>query len=93
MMCPEDMARLSLQRGDRVTVRSPHGTMHGVAVEPFDLPAGNLMAYFPEANVLTGTSVDPRSKTPSFKATPVSVERTLTASAPSQGSQGQSTSR
>ncbi len=79
MMCPDDMARLSLQPGDRVTVRSPQGTMHGAAVEPFDLPAGSLMAYFPEANVLTGTAVDPRSKTPSFKATPVSVERTLTA--------------
>jgi anaerobic selenocysteine-containing dehydrogenase len=52
--------------------------MHGALVEPFDLPAGNLMAYFPEANVLTGTSVDPRSKTPSFKATPVCIERSLT---------------
>ncbi len=78
MMCPADMERLSLQRGDRVTVRSAHGVMHGALVEPFDLPAGNLMAYFPEANVLTGTSVDPRSKTPSFKATPVCIERSLT---------------
>jgi hypothetical protein len=29
------------------------------------------MAYYPEANVLCGTAVDPRSKTPAFKSVPV----------------------
>ena len=68
------MARASIQPGDRVTLRSAHGVMRDVAVERFDLPAGDLTAYFSEANILTGTAVDPRSKTPAFKATSVQVE-------------------
>lgn len=74
MMGEADMARASIKPGDRVTLRSAHGVMRDVVVELFDLPAGDLMAYFPEANVLTGTAVDPRSKTPAFKATPVQVD-------------------
>jgi len=30
--------------------------------------------YFPEANVLVPTTTDPQSKTPAFKAVPVTVE-------------------
>lgn len=75
MMGRADMERAGIRSGDLVTVRSAHGVMPDVVVEEFDLPAGDLMAYFPEANVLTGTAVDQRSKTPSFKATPVRVER------------------
>jgi molybdopterin-dependent oxidoreductase alpha subunit len=74
MMGEADMARAAIEPGDRVTLRSAHGVMRDVVVERFDLPPGNLMAYFPEANVLTGTAVDPRSRTPGFKATPVQVE-------------------
>jgi anaerobic selenocysteine-containing dehydrogenase len=48
--------------------------MQAVRVQPFDLPRGNLMAYFPEANVLVGTEVDPESRTPAFKSTRVRVE-------------------
>jgi predicted molibdopterin-dependent oxidoreductase YjgC len=32
------------------------------------------MAYFPEANILTDTVVDPRSKTPAFKSTVVQLQ-------------------
>ncbi|MBO7005829.1 MAG: hypothetical protein JJ854_08180, partial [Pseudomonadales bacterium] len=42
-------------------------------VVPFDIQEGNLMCYYPEANIITSTEVDPRSKTPTFKATPVEV--------------------
>jgi anaerobic selenocysteine-containing dehydrogenase len=77
MMGPDDLASLGLSRGDRVSVRSAQGTMTGMEVVPFDLPAGNLMAYFPEANVLTATAVDARSHTPSFKATAVAVDPLL----------------
>ncbi len=48
--------------------------MAQVKVYPFDLPSGNMMAYFPEANVLCGTAIDQRSKTPGFKSIPVRVE-------------------
>jgi hypothetical protein len=49
--------------------------MSGVTVYGFDLPRGDVMAYFPEANVLTRTEVDPRSRTPAFKSTAVSLSR------------------
>ncbi|MEM9621009.1 MAG: molybdopterin dinucleotide binding domain-containing protein, partial [Pseudomonadota bacterium] len=74
LMSQEDLARLRLQRGDQVTLRSAYGTMEAVEVHPFDLPAGNLLAYFPEANVLIGTEVDPRSRTPAFKSIQVAVQ-------------------
>ena len=41
---------------------------------PFDLPRGSALAYYPEANVLCGTAVDPRSKTPAFKSIPITLE-------------------
>lgn len=74
LMNGEDMASRQLVAGDRVTLASDHGRMEGVAVQPFDLPRGDLMAYFPEANVLVGTAVDPESHTPAFKSTRVRVE-------------------
>ncbi len=39
----------------------------------FDLPDGDLMAYYPEANRLIGPDKDPRSKTPAFKSVPVDI--------------------
>jgi molybdopterin-dependent oxidoreductase alpha subunit len=75
LMSPEDIRSLELQAADRVTLKSRHGEMAGLEIIPFDLPPGNLMAYYPEANILTGTDVDPRSKTPAFKATPVEILR------------------
>jgi len=78
MLCGADIDALGLQPGDRVTLRSAQGVMAGVEVFSHDLPAGNVLAYFPEANVLTSTAVDERSKTPSFKATPISIEPLLT---------------
>jgi anaerobic selenocysteine-containing dehydrogenase len=43
-------------------------------VAPYRIPAGCIATYFPEANVLVPRTVDPRSKTPAFKAVPVTVE-------------------
>ena len=57
-----------------VNLVSPYGRMDHVRVYPFDLPDNNLMAYFPEANILIGCEQDPRSKTPAFKAVPVNIE-------------------
>ena len=48
--------------------------MEGTATT-FDLPPGSALAHYPEANVLCGTAVDPRSKTPAFKSVPVWLER------------------
>ena len=76
LMNPDDMAQQGFAEGVRVDVQSEHGSMVGVEVRPFDLPAGDCMAYYPEANVLTSTEVDPRSRTPAFKSVPVTITRT-----------------
>ncbi|HLS98872.1 MAG: FdhF/YdeP family oxidoreductase [Porticoccaceae bacterium] len=73
LMNRDDMARLGLNPGDRATLASAHGEMPDVEVQPFDLPPGNVLAYYPEANVLIGTGRDPRSHTPAFKSVPVRV--------------------
>lgn len=75
MLHPDDIAAVGFAEGDRATLVSDHGRMEGVTLKAFDVARGSVMAYFPEANVLVGTAVDPRSRTPSFKATPVRLER------------------
>jgi len=73
LMHPTTIERLGI--ANVVDLVSEHGRMDRVRVYPFDLPENNLMAYFPEANVLVGTDSDPRSKTPAFKSVPVRVEQ------------------
>ncbi|MEM7763144.1 MAG: FdhF/YdeP family oxidoreductase [Pseudomonadota bacterium] len=73
MMNVDDAKDAGINEGDAVTLVSDFGEMREVAVYVRDLPRGNLMAYYPEANVLTGTMVDPASRTPAFKNTPVSL--------------------
>lgn len=73
LMNPEDMAAMGIVKGDAVNLSSDSGKMIAVAAHPFDIPRKNVMAYYPEANVLTGNEVDPRSHTPSFKNTPVRI--------------------
>ena len=74
LMNEADMAALGLKEKDKVTVRSDTGEMRNLDVQSYDLPRGNGMAYYPEANVLVGRQLDPRSHTPAFKSVPVSVE-------------------
>ncbi|MBI1186948.1 MAG: FdhF/YdeP family oxidoreductase [Alphaproteobacteria bacterium] len=74
MMNAADLEAHGLKDGDRATLSSVHGRMESVTVRAFDIARGAVMAYYPEANVLTGADVDPRSKTPAFKSTPVRIE-------------------
>ncbi len=74
MMNKHDIAALGVKSGEQVTLRSAFGEMQSVKVFSFDVPKGNLLCYYPEANALTGTAVDKRSKTPSFKNTAVAIE-------------------
>ena len=74
MMNPADIAKLGKTAGDKVDLVSDAGRMAAVELYPFDVPEGDLLAYYPEANVLVNTDVDPRSKTPAFKAVKVSIE-------------------
>jgi len=69
----DDMSAAGITEGARITLASDRGRMSAVATA-FDLPRGSALAYYPEANVLCGTAVDPRSKTPAFKSVPVWIE-------------------
>ncbi|MCR6653435.1 MAG: hypothetical protein NVV73_18925 [Cellvibrionaceae bacterium] len=74
LMNPQDMAQNGWQSGQKVDLVTPTRRMQGVKVKPFDIRPGNLMAYYPEANILIGNQVDPHSKTPGFKSLPVTVQ-------------------
>jgi molybdopterin-dependent oxidoreductase alpha subunit len=74
LMNPQDMEQNGWQSGQKVDLVTATGRMSGVKVKPFDIRRGNLMAYYPEANVLISNQVDPLSKTPGFKSLPVRVE-------------------
>ncbi|WP_116653958.1 FdhF/YdeP family oxidoreductase [Pelagibacterium sediminicola] len=69
----EDMAELGVTEGDPIDIASERGTMKALKAIAFDVPRGSALAYYPEANVLVGTEIDPRSKTPAFKSVPVWV--------------------
>jgi len=73
LMSPDDMSANGLKAGDSIDVVSKYGTLSAAQVHAFDLPPGNLMAYYPEANVLTGEHLDPRSLTPAFKSVAVKI--------------------
>jgi molybdopterin-dependent oxidoreductase alpha subunit len=73
LMSRADIERLGLQIDQRITVRSEIGAMPNILVRAFDIKPGNAAMYFPEANVLVPTNVDPASKTPAFKSVLVTV--------------------
>ncbi|MFD2574694.1 molybdopterin dinucleotide binding domain-containing protein, partial [Spirosoma soli] len=75
LMGKDDLREHQLTPGDLVSLVSACGRMDALTVCEFDLPAGSLLAYYPEANRLIGTERDPRSQTPAFKSVPVRIER------------------
>lgn len=79
LMNLNDIKTMGLSEGSKVSVTSHIGKMEDLTVKAFDLPEGNVMAYFPEANILVGQATDPRSKTPAFKSIAVSVKCNKTA--------------
>ena len=74
MMNREELNRLGLSENDTVDLISAYGKMKSVSVNAFDLPDGNLMVYYPEANTLIGLDRDKKSKTPAFKSVAVKIE-------------------
>jgi len=69
----QDLLELGINNGDYIDIRSEHGEMKRVKTYTFDIPKGNIMAYYPEANVLIGLKRDPRSQTPAFKNIAVNI--------------------
>ena len=72
---PDDLQRLGFADGQRATVRSEIAAMPGVLMVAFPkIRPGNVAMYYPECNVLVPRSSDPRSRTPAFKAIPITLE-------------------
>ena len=74
LISKEDMKQLALKDGDKITVRSASGKLENMKAQAFDIPPGNVLAYYPEANVLCEKRIDPRSFTPNFKSVPITIE-------------------
>ena len=74
MMNAADIKALGFKPEDTATLHSAQGKMEGVTLYAYDVPRGDMLAYYPEANVLTSTDIDPRSCTPAFKSTSVWFE-------------------
>ena len=68
LLAESDAVGLGVQTGDAVLVRSAHGEMRARAhVAP--MRAGNVQAFFPEANVLLAPNHrDPISGVPDYNA-------------------------
>lgn len=74
LLHPEDITRLDLKPRQRVTVKSAAGTLPRILVYPFPgIKPGNALMYYPEANVLVPRTIDPRSKTPTFKNVDIDI--------------------
>ena len=76
MLHSDDIERLGLTLDQRVTVRSEAGALSNVVLRSIDIRPGNAVMYYPEANALVPPRVDPKSRTPTFKNTPVTIEPT-----------------
>jgi len=76
LLHPDDLSRLRLSDGDRVTIHGPAGSMRGIRATAFDsIKPGNAAMYYPECNVLVSREIDPQSRTPAFKCVVVQLER------------------
>jgi anaerobic selenocysteine-containing dehydrogenase len=71
---PDDLARMGLKTETLVCVRSEAGQMRVLARAYERIKPGNVLMYYPEANVLVPGHCDPASRTPAFKNVAVTVE-------------------
>jgi formylmethanofuran dehydrogenase subunit D len=74
-MSPLDMARLHLQDGQPITVKSELGVWHAKA-RSMAIKPGMVQAYWPECNPIITRRYDPCSEQPDFNAI-VSIEPAL----------------
>ncbi len=68
LMNPEDIQSHGFREGQKITVHNDTGEMAGLIIHPFPIRSGNILMYYPEANVLVPRQHDAQSKTPSFKS-------------------------
>ncbi|MHA2621665.1 MAG: FdhF/YdeP family oxidoreductase [bacterium JZ-2024 1] len=74
LMSVEDMKRLGIRDGQKVTLKSARGTLTGVARKA-SIARGLVMVHFPEANHLIGNGdYDRESGIPAYRDTIVQIE-------------------
>ncbi|MBA61208.1 MAG: histidine kinase [Planctomycetaceae bacterium] len=72
---PADTQRLGFKDDQLVTVKSATGALRNIHIRCYDdIRAGNVLMYFPEANVLVPRTTDPQSRTPAFKGALVTLQ-------------------
>jgi anaerobic selenocysteine-containing dehydrogenase len=72
---PDDLRRLRLSDGSRITIHGPAGSMQAIRATAFpQIKPGNAAMYYPECNVVVSRTLDPESKTPAFKCVVVRIE-------------------
>jgi molybdopterin-dependent oxidoreductase alpha subunit len=78
---PDDLASLELQAGDLVDIETVWNDgierrVSGFKIVPYNIPRGNLAAYYPETNPLVPlSSVGDGTGTPTSKSVPVKISR------------------
>ena len=80
MINPEDCNKLGLKKLDTVNLISEYDQVIRKAetflIVPYDIPTGNLAAYFPETNVLIpNNQYADKSNTPISKSVKVRIEK------------------
>lgn len=75
LMSKEDATNLNLSDGTKVSVRGEAGSLDQIEVVVGAIRQGVVAMFYPEANVLIKPRVDARSKTPSFKSSPVWIDK------------------
>lgn len=75
LMNIDDIYRLELEVGVRVTVSSEAGEMRKLRVVQYNVARGCAAMYYPEANVLVPAHVDGKSGTPAFKNVRIRVRK------------------
>ena len=76
LMNADDIVSAGLKENCRVRVSNATGAMTGLRLLAFPVRSGNVMMYYPEANVLVPRrNYDKKSMTPSFKSVEVVIEK------------------
>lgn len=87
-MNPADISAMGLAANQFVDLTTAiddgvERVLRGLRIVPYDIPAGCLAAYYPEANPLAPLHHhDSKARTPAYKAIPVRVSRSTTAPDP-----------
>jgi len=73
-MSPEDIEKLEFSEGEKILIENSTGQMEG-RVQLFPVKSGNIMMYYPEANILVPRTCDEQSRTPAFKSILVKLSK------------------